>query len=155
MSNFSDDSTFGKIGENIVANFLKKHKSTIDVIDVSNDKWFNNFDIDFLQITKNGINKIEVKTDRIAHKTGNMVYEFISNKYASSIGCFEKTEADFLFYYLEKTKVLYIFDIQDLRNWVRSNKDNLKIVEMGDCAIGYLIKLKEVNDISIKIKLDN
>lgn len=153
MGNFNKDLTFGKSGENAIYDFLINHESTINVVDVSNDEWFQNFDIDFLHETKEGINKIEVKTDRIADKTHNMVYEVTSNKYTSSLGCFEKTEADFLFYYIINAKMLYIFYMSQLREWVNENKQNLKLIEIGDCALGYLIKLKDVEHISAKILL--
>lgn len=153
MGEFNKDLSFGKDGEYIIYKFLCKHESTLDLINVSDDKWFQNFDIDYLQKTKNGINKIEIKTDRIAHRTGNIVYEFISNKYCNSLGCFKKTEADFLFYYLYETKILYIFVIEELKEWVSQNKNKLKVVDMGDCAIGYLIKLKDLSDIYTKIYL--
>lgn len=154
MGNFNADLQFGDIGETIIMNFIFNHPSTIKVINVSDDKWFQQFDIDFLQVTEDGINKIEVKTDRIAHKTNNMVYELYSNKYSYTEGCFEKTQADYLFYYIIETNILYIFDIYELREWVYKNKDKLKLVNMGDCALGYLIKLKDLKDISIKIKLN-
>ena len=78
---FHSDNEIGNKGENIIFNYLLNHSSTINLVDVSKDKWFQQFDIDFLQVTADGdINKIEVKTDRIADKTGNMVYEKYSNK---------------------------------------------------------------------------
>lgn len=150
---FHKDNIVGQNGEYIIYNYLSNHSSTINLIDVSKDKWFQQFDIDFIQVTNDGINKIEVKTDRLANKTGNMVYEIYSDKRFYTLGCFEKTEADYIFYYLINTNILYIFDTQELREWVLEHQHNLKLVEMGDFALGYIIKLNDLKDISIKIKL--
>ena len=150
---FHKDNIVGQNGEYIIYNYLSKHSSTINLIDVSKDKWFQQFDIDFIQVTNDGINKIEVKTDRIADRTGNMVYEVYSDKRFYTLGCFEKTEADYIFYYLINTNILYIFYTQELREWVLEHQHNLKLVEMGDFALGYIIKLNDLKDISIKIKL--
>ena len=150
---FHKDNIVGQNGEYIIYNYLSNHSSTINLIDVSKDKWFQQFDIDFLQVTNDGINKIEVKTDKIADRTGNMVYEVYSDKRFYTLGCFEKTEADYIFYYLININILYIFDTQELREWVLEHQHNLKLVDMGDFALGYIIRLNDLKDISIKIKL--
>ena len=150
---FHKDNIVGQNGEYIIYNYLSNHSSTINLIDVSKDKWFQQFDIDFIQVTNDGINKIEVKTDRIADRTGNMVYEIYSDKRFYTLGCFEKTEADYIFYYLINTNILYIFNTQELREWVLEHQHNLKLVDMGDFALGYIIRLNDLKDISIKIKL--
>ena len=57
---FHSDSEIGNKGENIIYDYLWKHKSTLKIVDVSRDEWFQQFDIDFLQIDiQNNINKIE------------------------------------------------------------------------------------------------
>lgn len=150
---FNSDVQVGNKGENIIYNYLINHPSTDSLIDVSKDKWFQQFDIDFLQVTNDGINKIEVKTDKIADRTGNMVYEIYSDKRFYTLGCFEKTEADYIFYYLINTNILYIFDTQELREWVLEHQYNLKLVDMGDFALGYIIKLNDLKDIYIKERL--
>ena len=150
---FHSDSEIGNKGENAIFNYLLNHSSTINLIDVSKDKWFQQFDIDFLQVTNNGINKIEVKTDRLADKTGNMVYEIWSDRRIYAKGCFEKTEADYIFYYLINSRTLYIFNTKELREWVLKHTNNLKQINMGDNAFGYVIKLNDLKDISTKIKI--
>ena len=150
---FHKDNIIGQNGEHNIYNYLLNHSSTVNLVDVSKNKWFQQFDIDFIQVTKDEINKIEVKTDRIADRTGNMVYEVYSDKRFYTLGCFEKTEADYIFYYLINTNILYIFDTQELREWVLEHQHNLKLVDMGDFALGYIIKLNDLKDISIKIKL--
>ena len=151
---FRADNQFGGLGENIICDYLKNLSSTKGLVDVSRDEWFQQFDIDFLQIDiQNNINKIEVKTDRLADKTGNMVYEIWSDKRTHSKGCFEKTEADYIFYFLINTRMLYIFNTKELREWVLTHIDNLKQTDMGDNAFGYVIRLSDLKDISTKIKI--
>ena len=150
---FHSDNEIGNKGENAIFNYLLNHSSTINLINVSKDKWFQQFDIDFLQVTKDEINKIEVKTDRLADKTGNMIYEVWSDRRIYAKGCFEKTEADYIFYYLINTKVLYIFNTQELRTWVNKHKNKLWQTYMGDFAIGYVIPLNDLKEISIKERL--
>ena len=151
---FHSDINIGQKGENIIYDYLMNHPSTDNVINVSNDKWFQQFDIDFVQINGSGdVNKIEVKTDRLAHKTGNMVYEIWSDRRIYSKGCFEKTEADYIFYFLINTNIIYIFDTLELRDWVKKHETKLNRTNMGDYAVGYLIPLNDLKEICIKVKL--
>ena len=151
---FNSDVQVGNKGENIIYDYLMNHPSTDNVMDVSKSWWFQQFDIDFIQIDGDGdVNKIEVKTDRMADRTGNMVYEVYSDKRFYTLGCFEKTKADYIFYYLINTNILYIFNTQELREWVLEHQHNLKLVDMGDYALGYIIPLNDLKDIYIKEKL--
>ena len=151
---FTTDNEIGHKGEIVIYNYLINHSSTDNVIDVSNDKWFQKFDIDFIQIDgEDCVNKIEVKTDRMADRTGNMVYEVYSDRRNYTKGCFEKTEADYIFYYLINTNILYIFNTQELREWILEHQHNLKLVDMGDYALGYIIPLNDLKEISIKERL--
>ena len=151
---FHTDNEIGNKGENAIFNFLSTYPSTTAIIDVTKDAWFQQFDIDFLwQDTEYNIFKIEVKTDTLADKTGNMVYEIWSDKRTHSKGCFEKTEADYIFYYLINTRMLYIFNTKELREWVSEHIDNLKQTDMGDSAFGYVIRLGDLKDISTRIRL--
>lgn len=151
---FHTDNEIGNKGENAIFNFLSTYPSTIAIIDVTKDAWFQQFDIDFLwQDTEYNIFKIEVKTDTLADKTGNMVYEIWSDKRTHSKGCFEKTEADYIFYYLINSRILYVFNTKELREWVSEHIDDLKQADMGDNAFGYVIRLSDLKDISTRIKL--
>lgn len=156
MNKFQQDLKTGNIGEEIIFEFLKANIATRTILDVRHDKFFQDIDIDFIQETlQSEIRKIEVKTDTLAHKTGNLAYEHTSNKYYNTIGCFEKTRADYIFYYLTETKELYILHTESLRNYVSLNKNKLREVSMGDNALGYLVKLEDliINKIGWRMKL--
>ena len=151
---FNTDINIGQKGENKIYEYLINHSSTESVVNVSNDKWFQQFDIDFVHVDgNNNVTKIEVKTDRLADKTGNMIYEIWSDIRIYSKGCFEKTQADYIFYYLINTNILYIFNTLELREWVKKHETKLKRTPMGDYAVGYIIPLNELKNISIKVKL--
>ena len=86
MNKFQQDLRTGSIGEDVIFNFLKSNTNTKSVIDVRHDTLFQELDVDFIQETHdNQIRKIEVKTDTMAHNTGNLAYEHTSNKYYNTI----------------------------------------------------------------------
>ena len=49
---FITDNNVGRKGESIIYDYLMNHPSTDSLINVSNDSWFQQFDIDFIQIDK-------------------------------------------------------------------------------------------------------
>lgn len=142
---FANDLKVGEIGEQVVVNYLQKEEHVIQIIDVRDDKKFQVDDIDYLVYTDNFIIfPIEVKTDTMAHRTGNIAYEVYSNKHYRTKGCLEKTKAKFVYYYLTETKTLYNINVQKLREYVHNNYDESQLRNMGDYALGYLIKIKEL-----------
>lgn len=135
----------GAIGENLVYELLKSGESCIDVIDVRSYDYFRGIDVDFLQIKSDGEPvKIEVKTDLQAHNTGNIAYEYVSSCNIKTIGCFEKTKSDYIFYYLMKSGQLYLFNTPQLRAYVEKNKEEWRLVRMGDDAKGYLLPISKL-----------
>lgn len=146
MGNFVRDLKFAESGENIVYNYLKNLDCTLDVLDVRYLKYFQDADIDFIHVLNNCLQPyfIEVKTDRMAHRTGNLPYEVISNYKINSMGCFEKTLATHIFFYLSVTKQLYVLDTVKLKEYVKDNEPKLKLINMGDNARGYLLKIVEL-----------
>ena len=101
---------------------------------------FKNIDIDFLAEKHSGIViKYEVKTDRKAHETGNIVFEKTTSGH---IGCLEKSHADYILYFLSQTKELYGFWLDDIRQYIK--KTNPNVIDMGDAATGYLLKISDL-----------
>ena len=145
MNKFQKDLRTGVLGEEVVYNFLLRNSQTSNVLDVRDDKVFQKLDVDFIQeLISGGTRMIEVKTDTQAHYTKNLAYEHTSNKYYNTIGCFEKTKADYIFYYLTENKNLYILHTETLRSYIHTNKNRFREVNMGDNALGYLVKLEEL-----------
>lgn len=146
MGNFYKDLKTGEIGESVVLETLIKINGVEDILDVRDIKEWQQMDVDFLVFTNNNILiPIEVKTDNLAHSTGNIAYEVLSNKHYNTKGCFEKTRAKYIYYYLTNTEKLYQIDVKRLRSHVKANyKGKKKMIAMGDNAEGYLIKINEL-----------
>lgn len=140
MGNFKEDLTEGEKGEELVYKLLCQSSQNKTVMDVRNDIYFQDLDIDFLAEKHSGIViKYEVKTDRLAHKTGNLVYEETTS---GNIGCLAKSHADYILYYLSQSNELYGFWLIDMRNYIEETKPQL--VDMGDNAEGYLLKISDL-----------
>lgn len=140
MGNFTKDLEIGKNGEEETLKILNNLPKINTILDVRNDKLFQDLDIDFLiKDIKNNILKIEVKTDTQADYTNNLFYETISNIKYNTIGCFKKTKSDIIFYYIANGNKMYRLDTKKLQNFVKNNKFKLKEVEGGDNALGFLI----------------
>ena len=137
---FEESKNNGEYGEHTVWNLLMKTDDVRSVVDVRNDKHFQECDIDFLvENNKRQFTAVEVKTDFKAHETGNLVYELSTS---GNVGCFEKTKAKFIFYYIPRLRVVYVLSVSLLRKYV--NERDLEAVKMGDYATGYLIPITDL-----------
>lgn len=137
---FAEDLECGKRGERIARAVLAASARINHIIDCSNDEYFQNLDIDLLAERNDGrVLKIEVKTDRQAHRTGNIAWEKTT---AGHIGCLEKSHADYILYYLSETNRLMIFEPRAVKNFIARNQPTLR--RMGDFAMGYLLNIKEL-----------
>lgn len=135
--NFQQDLKIAEEGEEVAYSLLLKSPQNKAVLDVRKDPYFQELDIDFLAEKHSGIIlKYEVKTDRQAHKTGNIVFEKTTS---GNIGCLEKSHADYILYYLSETKIMYGFWLDDIRRYIKET--NPKIINMGDAATGYLLSI--------------
>jgi len=140
--NFTKDLEAGEVGEKVAFNLLIQSPQNRAVLDVRKDPYFQNLDIDFLAEKHSGIViKYEVKTDRQAHKTGNIVFEKTTS---GNIGCLEKSNADYILYYLSETKVMYGFWLTDIKNYIQIIHP--KIINMGDAATGYLLNISSLEN---------
>ena len=145
MGDFKLDLKVGEHGETVVLEYLKQMEFVESVEDVRSIKLFQEHDIDFLVYTKQAvIFPVEVKTDTMAHRTGNIAYEVYSNKHYETKGCFEKTKAKYIYYYLVATKHLYQIDVQALRRHIQSFYKGKRLIPMGDFAEGYLVRISEL-----------
>ena len=107
-----------------IEKYLRSLKETVGVINVEEDKRFQEKDIDLLWIYivegKEYMKKVEIKGDRYAH-TGNFFIETKSNREKDTPGCFMYTEADYLYYYFVDTKELNIMHVDKSRKWFLEN----------------------------------
>lgn len=147
---FDDDIQNGGIGEHVVWNFLVNNDNVSSVIDVRKIKRFQENDVDFLVTAadKETMKYIEVKTDFKADLTGNLVYELTTS---GNVGCFEKTKADYIYYYLPNSQTLYVINAIKLRAFVKSK--GYELVKMGDSAEGYLVPISDLLQSGVIIKI--
>lgn len=123
---FNKSIIVGNAGERTVINFLKNRENVKSIREVQELKVFRDKDIDLIVELKDNRNySVEIKTD--TYNSGNIFYETMSSVETESLGCMEKTEADYLFYYFVYTKELYILDMKKYRNWFYVNKSNFQL----------------------------
>lgn len=145
MGNMSKDLNRGAIGERVAWDILIKSDKTRTVVDVRDDKTFQQYDVDFLwETTSRQFIWIEVKTDFKAHETGNIVYEVSTS---GNIGCAEKTCAKYIMYYVVGNETMYYISCEKLRDFVKSH--TLKEYNMGDNAKGYLIPIDDLKSAGV------
>jgi hypothetical protein len=113
-----------------VEEFLRSCIKVVDVQNVEDAKEYQVQDIDLLCILEIGDGEktvaIEVKGDTKAHQTGNFFFETVSNEALGTQGCFLKSKAHLLFYYLLETDRLYIFPMKRMQNWFLEVQQQLR-----------------------------
>lgn len=116
---FEKSLNVGELGENIIEKYLNGLKNVKEIKSVKNIKKYQKDDIDFLVRLNTGKEvSVEVKCD--SYKSGNLYYEEKSCVELNTLGCLEKTKADYIFYYFLNLNVLYIFKTNKFRKWVRN-----------------------------------
>ena len=137
---FNESLKEGESGEHVVWNLIQNMQKVRSVVDVRHDKKFQSQDIDFLvENTERQFTSIEVKTDFQAHTTGNIAYELSS---CGNLGCFEKTQAQYIFYYVPADKKVYMIDVVAMRTYIHKVRPEER--RMGDNATGFLIPIKDL-----------
>ena len=137
---FANDLKAGGSGEHAVWNLFTKMQKVRNVVDVRDDKDFQEKDIDFLvENLDRQFTPIEVKTDFKAHETGNLVYEVTTSGH---IGCFEKTQAKYIAYFIPKAEEVHLVDVKKLRSYIHSTQPEPR--DMGDNAKGFLLPIEDL-----------
>ncbi|MFW6028920.1 MAG: hypothetical protein ACOCRO_01560 [Halanaerobiales bacterium] len=136
---------------NDIEKWLKKQNYTIEVYNVEENGYYRNIDVDLIWASTSGTFKIEIKGDRW-DKTGNFFFETYSNKEKGTPGCFIYTEANYVFYYFVKTKVLYVLPMPKIRKWFLRNinrfKERATTTPLGNgeqyTTVGRLVPISDV-----------
>ena len=144
MSNFIEDLNYGLCAKEKALEILKYNKC--QVRDMTSDIKAKKDGYDFVLEGLKTPKTIIVKADSYADSTGNMVYETKSGK---SLGCMEKSKADFLFYITKNHA--YMIDLKKLRKFIKENY--LQERAMGDNAKGYFIRLYKLQLLNIAKEL--
>ena len=137
---FQDSLREGGYGEHAIWNLFIKQPWVRNVVDVRDDKDFQEKDIDFLIEDRNRqFTPVEVKTDFKAHETGNIVYEATTSNH---IGCFEKTQAKYIMYFIPEKKEAHMIDVVALRTYLHEVRPEEK--KMGDNSTGFLLPIEDL-----------
>lgn len=114
--NFNKSYIHGKNGEDVVKRWFLTWQNVEKYEDVSDNPEFQQIDIDGIVWLKNGTHRtVEIKTD--SYTTGNLFYETQSCVEMNTIGCMERTDAQYLYYYLTGLKCMYSLDMNAYRDW--------------------------------------
>lgn len=147
----------GKIGEALAKKALQKIYPTMSILDVSDDKYYQQKGIDFLLKRKFGRKcrpiKVDVKTDWTEQWTGNIAYEIWSN-IGKKEGCFITSEADYFVYVFANYDYVVLMDMQRLRAYVDPKIDQYRHCKIKNYrAVGEvaLIPLRDICDGKIAV----
>ena len=140
----------GRKGEKAVYNYLISHN--YDVQNVSSDPCYWPKDIDFLATKDGKTTSIEVKNCQCIGRTGNLFVEHTQDIDSGEPGWFLITEAQQLFYRDDINGIVYVIDMNDLREYIQAKKGVLperkaKPNAVGKVSEGYLVKVQELSTI--------
>lgn len=144
QANFWNDLDRGKVGERIFCNVVAD--KGYEIFDLSNDKTYQKKGVDF-KIRK-GLKEIlvDVKTDYLMHKTGNI---FLEIQDGPRVGWAKKTKADLIFYIDYNSNTVYVLDwsscaakMGELRTVTFYNQDGVRMV-------GALLPVSKLDELQI------
>lgn len=147
----------GKIGEQLVQQFLEQHG--VEVTDVSDQPEYWAQDIDLIGQCNGVTKKIEVKYDTWVGRTNNLFLEFVTDVDQKKPGWFSYTKADELYYVDATNRIIYVIPLNQLRDYVArayyikeaSAYDFYQDGSIRKESKGYLVKLDSLKQ-SVKIK---
>lgn len=136
---FDSDKVRGGVGEKISELWMSKNMDSY--VDVREDRRYQYIDVDYVAKECASVYHIEVKTDWVAYKTGNVALEMSSKGHD---GCFKRTKADLIYIYIPQTDKLYEMNVRKTRGYIERNAPAL--LKMGDNAEGYLLKIGDLEE---------
>lgn len=137
---FEQDKQLAIIGEYTVWKALDELKGVKQVIDVRDDKRFQEWDIDLLIIDSNRqYHGVEVKTDWKAYDTGNFFFE---TKSREKVGCLERSKADYVAFFVPQSGNIYVCGMKAIRRCL-SNHD-YRLIQAVDGNIGYILPIGDL-----------
>jgi len=131
---FKNDLNTGNEGEWNVANFLMKEYGVYNIEYNDDYRW----DISATSLATKNNTYFEVKTDVYERDTGNMAIEI---RYRGNPSGISHTIADYFIYYYKNTGQLYMIRCEDLRQLIKQNIKELKVVMGGDDNQSELVLL--------------
>jgi hypothetical protein len=149
---FKNSLTLGKLGEEEVIKYFNKQE--IEFVDVRNDKDYQSKDVDFVLYTSMDAWCVDIKTDNMISKTGNLFIETTSNKELGKKGWLYASKADEIWYFDYVNKIIYVLHLEKFRDWFERYKDQFqerivinKHATGTYTSMGYLIPLTELDQL--------
>lgn len=146
---FLRDKAKGKYGEQIVFDYY--NSIGCNIIDVSEDKEYQQQDIDFL-IDGTGY---EVKTQTCIYKENKICIELTANVERNYNGWFYTTAAQYLVFVDKVNGILYKIRTEDLREYYYKNIQNIKARQQRNTyktSIIAFIPIEELEEITERIE---
>lgn len=103
-----------------------------EVKDLTECDAFFGKDIDFLISKGRERHYIEVKWDYKIKQTGNMFIETITDIDANKDGWYEFCQAEFIFYGDARQQIFYVFQLEDLKEYIRKDFSYLESRKAAD-----------------------
>lgn len=153
MYTMKENLEYEKKGMQEVENVFFKEMLGAEVVAVQDITYYRKQDVDLLVFNGDKRYKVEVKIDSMGDMTGNLFCEIVSNESKGTQGCFVYTECDLWVYYLANTKMLYMFPMDDFRDWVLGQEQGVwrngrTATDVGNggsySSKGYLVPIHEV-----------
>lgn len=127
------------------------------IIDVSDDPEWQRRGVDRLLVLPDGrYVSVEYKLDNIAHRTGNLVFEILSNDITDTPGWGLSSKAEYLVYLVEQTNTVYLIRLPELRKWVIARMAEFRRVRADNgiyCTHSLLIPLRRLESLPFVKKL--
>ncbi|SMB96053.1 hypothetical protein SAMN00808754_1391 [Thermanaeromonas toyohensis ToBE] len=150
---FARQLKIGKAGERKLNGLWKN----VRIVDVSDDPGWRGTGIDrVLELVDGRKVPVEYKTDCIAHRTGNLVFEIISDDVTGTPGWGLASKAEYLVYLLEGTEEVYVIRLPALRRWVLKRVSSFRTVEADNGVyrtVSLLVPLLELEGLPFVKKL--
>ena len=120
MASFEERSATEQKHMDSIKSYLYARPETVGISDADKDEQIEK-DIDLHWMREYAekviVTTVEVKVDTQGHETGNLAFETVSNEIRGTRGCFMRSEAELLFYYLAGSGELWVMDMALVRKW--------------------------------------
>lgn len=140
MTQFQKSLKVGEVGEEAVKRIFTNLWPRYTLVDVRDNPEYQRKDIDFLYLSPMrfvGNKSIEVKTDTVMARTGNIYLECMDNCNTGRKGWFYASEADYLCYYDYHNDELYVIELAELRWLVKRVPTREVVMRDYNPATGY------------------
>lgn len=131
IHDFNKSLELGKKGEQVIREFFESSLTVSRYEDVSENKEYQDKDIDGIVWMKSGIPlTVELKTDK--YTSGNIFYETASCVEFHTQGCMDKTQAECLCYYFPNFQCMYCIRMDEYRKWFNANSSKFRYVQFAN-----------------------